>query len=143
ATAQHLAESIRFDRTYLCPAAFQIPNPPAHSSRATCDVTVILDGTVVGSAEITIGNWDVVIDTMPTQLTGTNTTLGGHPARVQETPGDGGHKILQIIVDYGSGHMVNLVAEGPYDAATAQAIAGSLQLVTDPDPAHWPTSPLP
>jgi hypothetical protein len=142
ATAKHLAESIRFDRTYLCPAPFQLPNPPAHATRTTCTVSVV-NGVANGTASIALGSWDVVIDTAGAQLDSTNTTLGGHPARVQETPGDGGHTILQINVDHGAGHLVNLVAEGHYDANVAKAIAGSVQPVTDPDPAHWPTSPLP
>ncbi len=141
AGVQTLAADVRLDRTFRCVVPFRLTNLPAGAQLSTCQLA--FDSTVfTGSLTVAVGDWFVTVLSVPGALSTSTSTLGGHPAQVSEEPGDGGHKIMEVRVDYGNGYLADLTAEGPYDPAEVTAIALGFVAATGTDPAGWPADPL-
>jgi len=132
-----LAGALRFDRVLRCAVPFRFTALPPGTTVEGCDMAFTAGGAT-GRATVHSGRWAVTVDVFPGVPFGPpTTTIGGHPARVKEYPGDGGATILQIDIDYGD-HVVDLLAEGRYDRAAVLAMAAGYHDLLGTPPATWP-----
>jgi hypothetical protein len=135
------AAAVRLDRTWRCAVPFHITGAPAGATLGGCS-TGILAGDSINSLTVMITDSDITIDVQSGQVTSPNATLGGRDAQILEHPGDGGQKIMEILVALGDGRVVSLTAAGTYDAATVRDLAAHVAPAAGTDPASWPTDPL-
>jgi hypothetical protein len=137
----HLAGLVSFDHVLRCVTPFRLPTLKASVRLEACSSLFDPHGAT-GSATVHIGQSAVTVAVeRSATLPDPTTTIDGHPAKVHESPGDGGAPILQVDIDEG-GQLLDLVAEGKYDRATVLAIAAGCQLVQGDRPDGWPTPPL-
>jgi hypothetical protein len=142
ASAVKVAEAVTFDHVMRCSVPFRLTWVPAGTTLEACNVTldVIRDNWM---SSVHVGNSTITVTREPdgTLPSAPPTTIAGKPAVDLEYPGDGGHNIFQVDIDYGD-HVVDLVAEGHYDKSTVLRIAAGYRDVPGSDPGQWPPSPL-
>jgi hypothetical protein len=142
AAVLRLAEAVSFDHVLRCVVPFRLTWAPPGTTLEACS-TIFLPNGPSGSATIRTGNASVTIQVnRGSEAPAPNTTVDGHPASMREYRGDGGSMILQIDIDHGDS-VGDVVAEGGYDRSTVMRVVRGYRVVTDPDPAAWPASPLP
>lgn len=133
-----VAQSVRFDQLRRCATSFRLTSVPAGTTLAGChfSATAPADPQVTARITLRVEDWYLLVEVQPPGPIDANTTVGGRDAWVSEYPGDGGRKIMQARVDYGT-HIGDFLAEGKYEKATALAIIAGYQ------PAAWPANPMP
>lgn len=138
-TTTQAARAARFDQVRRCAVPFRLTWVPPGATLIGCHFA-----HDSGRISVQIGDWYLHVMGLPPGMDPFNgdSSIGGHAAWVLEQPGDGGARIMQVQVDYGS-QIADFTAEGRYDRQAVLQIAGGYQPATGTDPATWPVSPLP
>ncbi len=140
ATAVLIAKAVRLDHVRRCTVPFRLGWVPPGSVVDECSM-FFQGGEGRGGVGIAMPSGERVSVSQEAVLgpLKADTTVGGRPAKINESSAGGDS--LQIQIDFGN-HVVYVSAEGRYDKATVLRIANAYADLIGTDPATWPRSPL-